>query len=326
MKITSLERIEVPTNEAHAASMVYFNGHRIVTWFGGDQEGMFCDIYAMMDDQEPVIMARANRYNTKVNSLWNPIIMNVDNSLILAFKEGRFCDCWQTKVGLVKIIDDKLQPLETTSAIPAGFNFTVKTKPWREGDKYICGSSVETSWDWSAYVETYKIGPGIAVTGRSNPIKPVDGIKGVIQPAIWWQDDKYHMLLRSSSDSEFLYHSQTVNGHPLIWEPAEPTNFKNPNSSVDVLLHSSGKLYLAHNTESDCRVPLRISEIIVEGNVIRSPHHVELTTSVEEARELYPYARTFELSYPYMIEGPGGKIDVAHTFCRKEIRITEVEV
>jgi predicted neuraminidase len=327
MKILKNERIESKSNESHAATILYDNGHRYLAWFGGDQEGNYCDIYVKYDDASPSIVAIPKKYNMRTNSCWNPILFKMNEKVMLAWKEGKFCDSWQTYMAVVNIKEDDTVELGMPLKIPAGFNFAVKTKPLYDEDWIICGSSVETDDSWTGFVELYRISEErFMITGRSNPIISSHPIKGLIQPAIWKQDDKYHMFLRSSSESNHLFYARSKEDHPLVWETAIPTKIDNPNSSVDVVHHSNGKLYLICNDSIAQRDPLSVYEIEVDNGEVAVKDEVYLELDFDEVRDVHPTARTRELSYPYAIEDPDGNIQVAYTFCRKEIRIMTVEV
>jgi len=332
MKLLNVERLPAETNECHASTIVYHEGHRIIAWFGGYQEGMACDIWARVDEGKAVPVVFSTHRYMHPSSMWNPILFTVDGHLLMFYKEGKFCDSWQTFLAECYIKDGELK-VQKPAVIPAGFNGPVKTKPFQEGTMLICGSSVETRDDWSSYVEVYNYSKeGLGIAGRSNPIKNKPNkakIKGIIQPAIWKEDDIYHMLIRSSSESSFIYHSKSLPNNPLYWEQATPTNINNPNSSIDVLQYSNGKLYIAYNPGSTERTPLVIAEFELSYKYklpflnIKKSVEIDLEEGWADLHDNRP--RTKELSYPYMLEN-AGTIEVSYTFCRKEIRLAVIEV
>ena len=334
MRILNTERIEVPTIEAHSASVLYHQDQRILTWFGGYQEGIGCCIYGKVDDHDIIKIAKPeSAIGNHSNSLWNPVIFEAGGELLLFYKEGRFCDCWQTIFAKCAVNNNELK-ITGHINLPAGIHASVKTKPYVDGDLLICGSSAETRQDWASYTEVFKYNQGaLTLVGKSHPIKNKQGstkIKGIIQPAIWKEEDTYHMLMRSSSDSSFIYHSQSSRpNNPVSWSEAAPTNINNPNSSVDVLQHSNGRLYLICNPSATFRDPLSVMQVRI--NDKHSIMTLDILDQVDIELEndwltYYPNARTKELSYPYVIETPDGNIEIAYTFCRKEIRVTTVQV
>jgi len=332
MKLVSIERLPSETVEAHAASIVYHEGHRVVTWFGGEREGIYCSIYAKVDTNEAVMIHTPRFRPGKYNSLWNPVIFSADGDLLMFHKEGKFCDSWQTFFSKCSIVDGKVV-VEHAVNMPAGIHGTVKTKPYMEGNLLICGSSVETDFDWACYVEIFVYEKGkLSLLGRSHPIKNKAGqnkMKGILQPAIWKEGNIFHMLTRSSAKSSFIYHAQSKPDNPTLWSQATPTNINNPNSSIDVLQHSNGKLYMVCNPDAEQRLPLSVMETSIthKYSIPSLAIHNSLDINLEDGwLGMFKRRRTVELSYPYMIERPDGKIDIAHTCCRKEIRIATIEV
>jgi len=330
MKLLDIERLQALTKESHASSIVYYKGHRVIAWFGGYQEGMDCDIWTQLDDQDPVSILTPKKY-TNPNSLWNPILFTAGDDLLMFFKEGKFCDSWQTFILKCDIVKNKLIKRDIAT-IPAGMNAAVKTKPLQENNLLICGSAVETRNNWTSYIEAYSYDKGqLGIAGRSNPIKnkPINvPIKGLIQPALWKEGNTYHALLRSSTDSPFLYHCQSKPDNPMYWEQAVPVNINNPNSSIDVLRHSNGKLYMAYNPSPSDRIPLVISEFELIDKYDVPFIHIKKSIEIKlesNWQDFFANTRTVELSYPFMIENPDGNIEVSYTFCRKEIRVATID-
>jgi predicted neuraminidase len=315
MKLIKTKDLKTPTQSAHAATVVYWKGTPVYAWFGGSKEGA-PDVRIYIKYRQAIIPLGLRGVQM---AAWNPILTVVEGRLFLFFKLGIFCDQWQTFI--IELVEEAGKISTGTSTVcPAGVHGPVKTAPIVEGNKVICGSSVETHFRWTSYIEelaltgdewSYKTLPPIALKGDKD-------LKGLIQPTLWRRDDgKLCALMRSCRESPFAWYAEESDDG---WTAAEAAHaIRNPNSGLDVVKHSNGKLYLISNPSSTLRTPLAIVELDglnpVGGSVI-----------IDSAATGYLEAGTREVSYPYAIEAPNGDIIVAYTYRRKTIKVARIAV
>lgn len=342
MKIIDRTFLDVDTRTCHASTSVFNprSQKQIFAWFGGGREGdPDSSIYVQYDDE--VISLGCN----KPVAYWNPVLFNVNDRVYLSYKVGIFCDRWQSY--LIELTD-ALPDFATLTCldnlvvhtIPAGLNFCVKTKPVIERGYIYCGSSVETSFDWTSYIEKYAFDHGAfsflersapltvekkeVVVGRNRysgaVVKKIS--QGIIQPAIWLDDSgNKHAFFRSSRGLGQVYYSRTDPSSYVaceVWTDPKPIlHLKNPNASVDVVYTTSGRLFLVHNPSSTHRFPLDVSEL--------NPSSFEILSSItiqEKPEEGY---FSPEFSYPYMIE-KDGVLHLTYTHQRTQIEHVQIEV
>ena len=312
----------------------------VSAWFGGSREGQpdtAIYIHNLRNDGKIIT------FGTKDSMpRWNPILVPVGTKIYLFTKAGIFCDRWQTFLHDITDWTDGITDKEifaTAEFLPAGINGPVKSKPLIHGEEctnriMYCGSSVETQFDWTSYIESYCIDPNDKITfgERSKPLNikdklvfrdPFSGVMGyslgVIQPALWEQDGIMKAFFRSSRGLEQIYYSERIDGG---WTLPVPTNFPNPNSAVDVV-YMNNRLFLVHNPSDTNRHPLVISEIKCEENVtkIKVIDQIEITKEVDKKISCI----SPELSYPYMV-GHDGRLHLAYTYGRSRIEYVTIEV
>jgi len=328
MKIIHREFLPVQTKTVHAATVEFFNDTPYFSWFGGAREGdTSSSIYLYTPSKDLKIMG-----NKDLVPRWNPILFNYEDRLHLFVKAGEFCDRWQTYVYDLSEWDD-FDP-HYNQILPAGLNGPVKTRPIVIKDDFVlCGSSVETMWDWTSYMEKYWVrkdhNPTWDFVDRSNPIT-VDKqyyfhpsgkkvrTQGIIQPSLWEdKDGTVHAFMRSSYGLGKIYHSHCTHLIENDWSKAEPTEFDNPNSGVDTVYHNDS-LYLVHNPSISNRKPLVVSKLDDEFNEV---DRLVVESEVRIEDRTYSY----ELSYPYMIENKG-LLHLVYTYGRSRIEYVTISM
>ena len=328
MKITDRKFLNVDTPSCHAATVAYFQSKPVYSWFGGTQEGApDSSIYIQHGDKIVTIGGEDNIPR------WNPILFPYEDKLFLFVKLGVFCDRWASIIyNISDIFEDNFNIKKIIPQIlPAGLNVSVKTKPIECGGLIYCGSSVEALIDWAAYIETYKIKDGIwEYVDRSRPLTvpkriyddPYYGKRmtmGIIQPSLWF-NKTLHAFFRSSRGLGKIYYSQSVldslGRH--FWSEPIATKFNNPNSGIDTV-YTNGRLFLVHNPSETQRIPLVISELDEEFNIID-----EICIS----DKLEGRVNTQELSYPYLIENAWneGELKLVYTYGRKRVEAVTIEI
>jgi len=340
MRIIDRKFLQTTINSVHAATIAFYKSKLVFSWFGGSREGA--------TDTAIYINGLNNENNIIIGDKdliprWNPILVEVNGRLILFEKAGLFCDRWSTFIHDISDWNNDITRGEINKyshMLPAGLNGPVKSCPLLIDDILYCGSSVETIYDWTSYIEQYRISDSwensIQFISRSNPLfvktkksfqDPYSGRSskslGIIQPTLWQTGDILHAFMRSSKGLGKIYYARGKVGSEK-WAQAVPTNLYNPNSAVDVVYYND-RLFLIHNPSDVKRSPLVLSEIefdIQEDSVdCKIKYQIMITEKVDENFSLI----SKELSYPYMIEHDN-KLHIVYTYARTKIEYIVVEI
>lgn len=329
MKIKHREFLQSPTDSVHASTIAFFRKKPIFSWFGGIREGLADSSIYIKKGKDLVVIGSDVHV-----AFWNPILFPYDGQLFIFVKKGEFCDRWQTDI---YDISNFKEP-KKIGILPAGCNGPVKTKPLVHNDLIYCGSSVETRWDWTSYIETYKKDgdnfdciyrtPPLVVPKKTFKIKTPYGqivekeTSGIIQPSLWM--DKYakmNAFFRSSTALGRIYHSSVdmsgVNQPYSKWSDPKPTELLNPNSSVDTV-YLNNRLFVVFNPSYKDRVPLVVAELDEE---FKAKDYIIIRDNVDKTIGY----NTVELSYPYMIDH-NGDLHLTYTYGRKKIEYVVLEI
>lgn len=342
MKIIQKEFLPSNTKSCHASTVEMWNGHPVFAWFGGSREGAqdVCIYLYNLEGNGKTIKVG----NKDAIPRWNPILVNTGGSLLMFEKAGIFCDRWQTFVNDITKWDANITEKEMTSkrvCLPAGLNGPVKTRPIVDCEgSMFCGSSVETIYDWTSYIEEYE--NDLTFMGRSMPITVEDKVKysnsyngrtevtkGIIQPALWMEDDIMCAFFRSSGGMGSIYYSESeYNDGWSNWSKPVPTNLLNPNSGIDVVTYQE-RLFLVWNPSNTSRYPLVVSEIkrTDSGNIAEFEciSNINIGHDIDSYNFIEKGCNSPELSYPYMIEDDG-KLHVTYTCGRRKIEYVVIDI
>ena len=335
MKILHREFLPTKTLSVHASTICFWKGHMVSAWFGGSREGQpdtAIYLHNLNNDKKTISIGTKDMVPR-----WNPILVPIGKKLYLFTKSGIFCDRWQTFIHDITDWANDITEKEiyhTAKVLPAGLNGPVKSKPLIDFDGVNrimrCGSSVETIYDWSSYIESFTINPDdtfqfafrsipLSIENKITYSNPINGVTerslGIIQPTIW-KDIKMRAFFRSSRGLGKIYYSSCVGGE---WQVPIPTNLPNPNSAVDVV-YTNNRLFLVHNPDKVYRSPLVISEIKMIGVEYNNVAEFKIVDSIEITKEVDGNIRVIspELSYPYLIEHDGN-LHLSYTYGRSLI-------
>lgn len=337
MEIIERRFLQTSSKSVHAATIEMFNDHPVFAWFGGEREG----------DGNVCIWIQNLNGNNNITCIgchdnsprWNPILYNNNGKLFLFEKIGVFCDRWQTFVTDITNLDhnlDREEEIEIKQILPAGLNGPVKTRPLNIGDNIIvCGSSVETFCDWTSYFESYKfIDSKIEFITRSNPIFVSEKVPynkfgrkgaslGIIQPALWVDENGFQAFYRSSYGLGKIYYTSSSE-YQKVGKPV-PTNLPNPNSGIDVVCYKD-RLFLVSNPSDTYRFPLVIQEIKLKDlSDTFAEFDIIDTLEVTEKIDRNIPCNSNELSYPYMIES-NGELHLVYTYGRSYIEYCVISI
>jgi predicted neuraminidase len=340
MRIIHREFLPSQTMSVHASTIEIWNEHPVFAWFGGMREGApdtSIYVYNLNGEKETLKLG-----NKDTIPRWNPILVNLGKNIILFEKVGIFCDRWQTFIHDITNWDTNVTSKEIRlkqKILPAGLNGPVKSRPFIKDDKMYCGSSVETIYDWTSYIEEYTIyrDKGLIFDGRSQPLteprkvvfsNPRSGKTerslGIIQPTIWEEPNgNLAAFFRSSRGLGSIYYSHTY-GENGMWSSPVSTNMANPNSAVDVAT-CEGDLYLVWNPDVHWRFPLVVSKLkkthgVGNGGGVGfvTVETLTIRDDLNDQNFMDKGCNTPELSYPYMIEH-NGQLHISYTYGRSKI-------
>jgi predicted neuraminidase len=327
MEIVKRKYLTTKTPTCHASTSVFYQGEPVFAWFGGRREG---------EPDSAIYIKKGDHIygigTDKRVARWNPILFTHEDQLYVFVKAGVFCDRWQTF--LYNITDIASGNIPNPQVIPAGLNGPVKTAPIFKDGLMYCGSAVETSFDWTSYIEIFEMKNGaLEFVDRTAPIVAEKEMiatrmgmalssKGIIQPALWFEGDTLHSVFRSSSGLGKIYYAQGEyeNGRLKMDSFATKTSLENPNSGVDVA-QVNDDLYLVYNPSDIKRNPLCVAKVKRNDR----DFEIEDEIAVLEEVDIDDMTYTGELSYPYMIE-ENGQLHLTYTYGRSKIEYVVIDV
>lgn len=313
IKITSSHILgpERPFAQGHASTVVKAGPDTyLVAWFGGTHEkhpdvGIWMSRGNGKEWSSPVEVAKVREH-----AHWNPVLFkSTANEITLFFKVGETIDDWET--WYMTSIDQGqtwTKPRELVKGDKGGRG-PVRNKPIRlSNGVLIAGASNEKNKVWNAFVDrsedngkTWKATPFLAVDR-----KDITG-EGIIQPTLWESTPgTVHMLLRSSGG--YICRSDSRD-YGKTWSKVYKTSLPNPNSGIDLVKLSNGKLALVYNPDNKNwgdRSPIKLA--ISSDNGITWPQQIDIETGASDE----------EFSYPAIVAS-GDTVSITYTWKRQNI-------
>jgi predicted neuraminidase len=303
-----------PFASCHASTLVQTGRDGFLcAWFGGSKEGADdVDIWSSrLQDREwsaPVKIAWLDGV-----PLWNPVLFNNGNDIILFYKAGKTIPLWYT---LYKVSRDRgLTWTEERELVPGdrGGRGPVKNKPIRlKSGRIAAPASIEGEF-WDAFADISDDG---GIHWRKSKFVPVQHetlrSKGIIQPSLWQsKDGEVHMFLRSTEGMIFRSDSKDEGE---TWSPAYDSGLPNNNSGIDLVMYDSVCLALVYNPVGDnwgARTPLWLSFSNDNGKTW------EKVLTLEEGPG--------EFSYPAIIAGAKA-LYISYTWKRQSIAFWKIQL
>ncbi len=328
----------LPFRHCHAATLVQVpsKGHLVsgvgllVAWFGGSYEGSG-DVAIWL------ALRQAGQWNAPIKiaavpgvPLWNPVLFNDRTGTTwLFYKIGPTESAW---TGAYIRSSDGGQSWSRPILLPAGLLGPSRNKPLilSNGD-ILCGTSAETWQSWACWVETspnggqswQRYGPIAFPTRYPEMVdasQPISGawnegtnsldlpndFAGVIQPAVWeYAPGRLKMLMRATQSVGFICQSLS-DDYGRTWSAPQPTGLPNPNSGIDAVRLSDGRIALAYNPSRTERTPLAVA--LSDDNGLTWP------------RQRLVETEPGEFSYPAIIQASDGLIHLVYTHRRTTVQ------
>jgi predicted neuraminidase len=314
----------------HAATIVELApGAFLAAWFAGTYEGhadvaIWSARYENGVWSEPVVLA-----DEPGVSHYNPLLFRDRTGLLwLFYKIGISVPTW---TGMYRQSRDGGRSWSPPTMLPAGLLGPAKNKPitLSNGD-ILCGTSAETWGSWACWVEIIadggrrwtKHGPvaapgaGRYEAGGETVVSAVwdessgglllpKHFPGVIQPTLWeYAPGRVKMLMRSTQRIGCVCASAS-DDYGRTWSAAERLSIPNPNSGLDAVRLTDGRILLVCNPVPEGRTPLSV--LASDDNGATWPGRIDLETGLGE------------YSYPSVIQAEDGHIHVVATHERRRI-------
>ncbi len=326
----------------HAATVAAMDGGELMAaWFAGTHEGapdvaIYTALWRDGAWSAPMLALRVPEI-----PCWNPVLFrHSDGSLWLYLKAAPTIPAW---TGLLMRWQPEHGHWSPPEALPAGLQGPAKNKPVELHDGTIlCGASRETWRSWACWVErstdagaTWTLHGPITAPATKLPPTPNDqepisatwdpaagtlqlpnAHAGVIQPTLWESaPNQVVMLMRATQRVGYVCRSVSHDGG-RSWSPAEATEVPCPNSGLDAVRLSDGRVVLACNPVHEGRTPLALMVSEDDGVTWRQSRLLE-----SDGQGSPPG----EYSYPSIIQAPDGRIHVVYTWRRERIEHVALE-
>lgn len=309
-----------PFASAHASTIVELrNGDLLAAWFGGTHENApDVAIWGARRSaghwSAPYLLVREPNI-----ACWNPVLFHsADGKLWLYYKFGPSARTW---TGARLVSNDDGKTWSQPEHLPAGLLGPIKDKPLvLPNGTIVSGTSVESYSSWAAWIDRstnngktwQKLGPITVPLQHPLPQAQVnheEPVHGIIQPAIVSLGKKHlRLYARSTSDVAHICVADSFD-NGLSWTQAHPIDIPNPNSGIDAVGLRDGRIVLVYNNSTKDRTPLNLA-------ISSDGEHFKIFATLED--------QPGEFSYPAIIQGKDGELDITYTWNRKRIRFASM--
>lgn len=296
-----------PFPECHASTLAEAaEGGLVAAWFGGTREGhpdvgIWFHRRGAKHWTAPVEVANGVASPDRRYPCWNPVLFQPGNGpLLLFFKVGPHPNSWW---GMLMTSPDGGQTWSAPRRLPEGVLGPIKNKPVQlaNGD-ILCPSSTEDH-GWRVHFErTADLG---TTWQSSGPVNDGETI-GAIQPTILrLRDGRLQALGRTRQDRIFEIASSDGG---VTWGKMTLTALPNPNSGIDAVTLKDGRHLLVYNHKARPRA--------------RSPLNVAVSADGLDwqAALVLEQGPGQEFSYPAVIQGSDGLVQISYTWKRQRIK------
>jgi hypothetical protein len=219
----------------------------------------------------------------------------------------------------IRLEPDQLDRSSPPEHLPAGLYGPIRAKPLVLPDgTIVSGTSVESYGSWACWIERstdngrtwVKAGPITVppVIGDSSLVRP-SAADGIIQPSVVPLGGKrLRFYARSTARIARICVADSRDAG-VTWTQAQPIDLPNPNSGIDAVALRDGRIVLVYNHTAKGRTPLNVA-------VSRDGEHFQMFCTPED--------QPGEYSYPAMIQGKDGGLNITYTWNRRRIRYARI--
>jgi len=291
-----------PFASCHASTLTETeSGEILCAYFAGTWEGE-SDVNIYLSTLSAQKWSAPKEVLTDKYPMWNPVLMTMPSGeIFLFYKAGPTPLCWSG--ALVKSSDGG-KTFSTPLEFPAGIIGPVKNRPLLlESGELLCGSSIESYRRWGCFIDITE--DGGESWEKSAPINVKNNLFGIIQPTLFHtHDGGIRMLARSLKGGAIVTAQSHDNGRN--WHDIKETDLPNPNSAVDAINLTDGRILLVYNHSKTERYPLNLA-LSSDGGETFTP---SLTLE----------SRPGSYSYPCVIQTRDGTIHISYTWNRERIK------
>jgi predicted neuraminidase len=243
---------------------------------------------------------------------YNPVLFHsADGLLWLYYKLGNSPSSWSAAREFSR---DEDASWSTVEHLPAGLYGPIRTKPLLlPNSTILSGTSVESYGTWSCWIERStdngkcwtRIGPIAAPLSLASRFVHRGEPYGIIQPSLLDMGNGHIRLYARSTQSIARICQSDSFDEGLTWSPVKTTELLNPNSGIDAIRLSDGRLVMIYNKSESSRTPL---------NLAVSPNG-------ERWQDFYTLEKDpGEYSYQALIQARNGDLLMTYTWNRIRIR------
>lgn len=298
---------DAPFAQCHASTLLETkDGEILSAWFGGTEEKN-PDVAIWMSRRgvdgwsAPQEMARH-----KDTPTWNPVLFRtLDGMTWLFYKFGTDPRQW---TGAYRQSADDGRTWSDSERMAAGLHGPIRAKPLilPNGD-VLAGTSIESYQSWSAWVER-STDHGRTWT-KHGPISHPREPYGIIQPTLIPRSGGGVRMFTRARNIGWICYADSFDGG-LSWTPARETELPNPNTGVDAVKLTDGRVVMIYNHTKRGRSPLNLAISNDDGDSWQ--RFLDLETEPGE------------YSYPALIQGSNGDLHMTYTWKRRRIKYVRV--
>ncbi len=301
---------KAPYEQCHASTVLELpNGDLLASWFGGKREkDNSVEIWLSRKPKGGSWSTPAQMTNYPEVPTWNPVLFRDNKGKVwLFFKIGPNEREW---IGAYRTSTDEAKTWSDVVYLPAGLLGPIRCKPITLSDGAILSpTSVEAYKTWTGWMERSTDG------GKNWSIYgPLvyDGVReGLIQPTVWQaRNGDVRALLRSTGEIGAIVEATSTDGG-RTWGPVTKTALPNPDAGIDAVKMTDGRVALIFNNTATARTPLNLAFSDDDGKTWGTAYVLE-----EEPGEY---------SYPAIIQGRDGKLQITYTWKRRRIKHVTVD-
>ncbi len=301
---------KAPFEQCHASTILELpNGDLLASWFGGKHEkDNSVEIWMSRKPKGGTWSTPEQMTNYPEVPTWNPVLFrDATGKVWLFFKIGRNEREW---IGAYRTSVDEAKTWSDVVYMPAGLLGPIRCKPIILSDGAILSpTSVEAYQTWSGWMErSTDGGKHWSIYG---PLVYEGVREGLIQPTVWQaKNGNVRALLRSTETIGAIVESTSTDGG-RTWGPVTKTALPNPDAGIDAVKMTDGRVALIFNDTATARTPLNLAFSDDDGKTWGTPYVLEDEPG--------------EYSYPAIIQGRDGKLQMTYTWKRRRIKHVTVD-